>query len=472
MKLDESLSALIEPMQNYVQDSIAGNKPAIHLTPMPEIAEKLQVRHWVDQGGMDVAALKMFTDHFLAETTRLRSPGFLAHQTGVSTSGGIIGALLDGMVNNPMNIYEMGPATASIEYVLINWMLEKAGWQPAPWPQDIDEKTVSGAGALTHGGSLGNLTAILAARTQAAPEAWEEGVSDDLILLATQHSHYSVARSAGLLGLGRKQIVAVETDDNGVIMPDSLPDVIQTQRSQGKRIIALIANACATAAGLFDPLRAIGEVCQAEGVWLHVDGAHGASVLLSEKLSGLMDGIELADSLIWDAHKMMQTPPLCTAVLVKNSKTLDQAFEQEGSYIFHDKKQPGFDFIGRTVECTRAGQALKLFLSLAEKGEKGLAQDLEAQTAFAQTVYRWIEQQPDVSSPVFPESNIICFSIDQADPIQIRDALIEDGEFHLSTTQYKNQRFLRMVFMHNHTRLSDIERLFTKIRALIQSAHP
>jgi len=462
--LENKLASLLPAIQQYVDETSAGKQPAVTLPPMHELADTLKVRSWIDNGGMDGVDLENFVSNFFDNTTRLRAPGFLAHQTGTSADGGVIGSLLDGLVNNPMNIYEMGPATATIEYVIINWMLEKCGWKPAPWPKDITVRTVSGAGVLTHGGSLGNLTALLAARTKAAPEAWEQGVSQDLVILVAAQSHYSVARSAGLLGLGRQQIIHVAVDEDGVIIPQELPELIDQQRSQGKRIIALVANACATAAGLFDPLREIGEICNSKGVWLHVDGAHGASVLLSDKLKSQMDGVELADSLIWDAHKLMQTSPLCTAVLVKEAKNLDQAFEQEASYLFHEKKQPGFDFMGRTVECTRSGQALKLFMTLAEKGEKELGKDVESGTDFALEVYSFMQRQDDFSSPVKPQSNILCFSYDQGDPIEIRDTLIEDGEFHLSTTLYQGRRFLRMVFMHKNTRIKHIQRLLDKIR--------
>ncbi|MGV6852691.1 MAG: pyridoxal phosphate-dependent decarboxylase family protein [bacterium] len=465
-KLDEQLTTLAPLLQAYIDESAAGVKPAVKLRPMQELAADLQLRNWIEEGGLKGGELTEFVQLFFDNTTRLRAPGFLAHQTGSSTDSGVIASLLDGLVNNPMNIYEMGPATATIEYVIINWMLEKVGWTPAPWPQQLTQQNTSAAGVLTHGGSLGNLTALLSARTHIAPEAWEEGVGSDLILLASEQSHYSVSRSAGLLGLGRKQIINVPTRADGVIDVYKLADYIEEQQQQGKRIIALIANACSTAAGLFDPIRPIAEICKRTGVWLHVDGAHGASVLLSDKLACQLDGIELADSLVWDAHKLMQTPPLCTAVLVKNGLAMDKAFEQEASYLFHEKQQPGFDFIGRTVECTRSGHALKLFMTLAEKGEKQLGKDIEYGVDLASQAYELIQRSEGFSCPVEPQSNILCFEYVGAEPIQIRDALIAEGSFHLSTSNYMGKRYLRMVFMHRNTKIEDIKRLLKMIKKI------
>ncbi len=464
--VQQAIELILPQLQRYLQESRDGELGAVALPPLRELAERLSVRQWIEQGGMDEEALRCFLQDFLPATTKLHAPGFLAHQTCASSTGGTVGALLDGCINNPMNIYEMGPATAAIEYVLINWLLEQCGWRPAPWPRDRKPDDHSGAGVLTHGGSLGNLTALLAARSHAVPDAWENGVPADLVVLATPQSHYSVARSCGLLGLGRRQIEPLAVDEHGVILPERLPAQLDALREQGKTIMAVVANACSTAAGLFDPLRPIGEICREKGVWLHVDGAHGASFLLHPQLRKRLDGIELADSLIWDAHKMMQTPPLCTAVLVRQARTLDQAFEQEASYLFHEKRQPGFDFMHRTVECTRAGQALKWFFTLAEKGPDALAEDLAYTVDLAHQAWVWFGQQDDFHCPVEPQANILCFEHRGSDPIAVRDALIEEGDFHLSTTIYQGKRWLRLVVMHRNTTLDTIRQLAERIRAL------
>ncbi len=453
-------------LQDYVDRSSSGQMGAVSLPDMRELAERLRLRQWIETGGMDEARLVEFLADFLPATTRLHAPGFLAHQTCASSVGGTVGAVVDGLINNPMNIYEMGPATATIEYLILNWMLELCGWQPAPWPGE-GQGTGHGAGVLTHGGSLGNLTALLAARSAIAPEAWEEGVPDDLVVLAAPQSHYSVARACGLLGLGRKRIVPVAVDGQERIDPAVLAGQLHRLRGQGKRVMAVVANACSTAAGLFDPLRPLGEICREAGVWLHVDGAHGGGFLLHPELRQRLDGLELADSFIWDAHKMMQTPPLCTAVLVRRGECLDRAFWQEASYLFHEKRQPGFDFMHRTVECTRAGQALKLFFTLADKGPHGLGEDLARAVALTRRVWQWFDAQPDFHCPVEPEANILCFAHENADPIPIRDALIDEGEFHLSTTVYQGRRWLRLVVMNGNTSMDTIHALADRIRALV-----
>ena len=148
--------------------------------------------------------------------------------------------------------------------------------------------------------------------------AWEKGVCSGppLAVIVSEHAHYSVARAAGILGLGQENVMRVPVDRHFRIQLPALADRYQAALAQGKKVVAVVASAGTTATGSFDPLREIGEFCRARGVWLHVDGAHGASVLLSPKYKALADGIELADSVIWDAHKMLFMPGLATALLL------------------------------------------------------------------------------------------------------------------------------------------------------------
>ncbi|MFM8322554.1 MAG: pyridoxal phosphate-dependent decarboxylase family protein, partial [Chloroflexota bacterium] len=284
--------------------------------------------------------------------------------------------------------------------------------------------------------------------------------------------HYSMARAAGILGIGQKAVVALPCDARGALIPERLPQALAQVREQGKRVMAVVANACSTAVGVYDPLDEVGDFCQANRLWLHVDGAHGASALLSDKYRSRARGIEKASSITWDAHKMLQTPALCAALLVRDHRALDGAFQQEASYLFHEKDQPGIDVANRTVECTKAGLAVKFFLVAGALGERGLAQTLEAQYDLTHQVYEYIQAQPDFSCPVEPQSNILCFRIAGSDALQlqVRDALIANGEFHLSSAVFNGVRWLRLVIMNTSTTMEDIQRLLNSIRRMAARA--
>jgi L-2,4-diaminobutyrate decarboxylase len=462
---------VITALEKYYQESISRQKPVIHQAPLETVAADLDLSAYINMGRLSGDRLAQFLTRYLESTTRLQHPAYLAHQVGTSHYAGALASLIDAFTNNPMAIYEMGPAAASIEWTLINWLLTKVGWQPQPLRASQNTDHIFGGGVLTHGGSLANLTALLAARNRVAPDAWQEGNPGNLVILAPAESHYSIARAAGILGLGCNAVCPMPVDDRGVVVPEKLPETYGRLKDEGKSIMAVVANGCSTAAGLYDPLRKMGEFCNAHQVWFHVDGAHGASALLSDKHKERLDGVELADSLIWDAHKLLRTPNLCTAVLVKDARTIDQAFRQEASYIFHEKDQPGFDFIHRTVECTKAGLGLKWFFVLAALGQQGLAKHVDDQYERARQAYDYIEALPEFTCAVRPQSNILCFRVDDSDALQleIRNQLIAQGDFYLSTTEFGGRRYLRMVFNHPDTRPEDIKLLIRKIREIISS---
>ena len=458
-----------EALDAYLKESIAATCRVINQEPIEHIVDKLQLRSFVQDGGLTGSKLEEFLSKYLTITTRLHHPAYMAHQVAAPCYSGALGSLIDSFTNNAMAIYEMGPGAASIEFFVLNWMLQKVGWQPAPYVrQEHSEPAAFGGGVLTHGGSLTNLTALLVARNHAAPEAWTNGIPQDLVIMAPPVSHYSIARAAGILGLGQKAIFPLDVDEKGSIIPEKLSEAYERMRKDGKRPIALVANACSTAVGIYDPLQPIGEFCRSHQIWFHVDGAHGASALLSPKYRHLLAGIELADSLTWDAHKTLQTPVLCAALLVKDHRTLDKTFQQDASYLFHDKERPGIDFAHRTVECTKAGLGLKFFMVLGALGERSLAAFIEQQWDLAQRAYDFIIQQPDFECAVKPQSNILCFRTFVSDQKQlhIRDLLNAEGSFYLSSAVFGGKRFLRMALMSPNTTMENIHQLIARVREL------
>ena len=460
---------VIKALADYFNESVSAEKPVIHQAPMGDLMYDLDLASAVRMGGLSQDRLSEFTHKYLSATTRLHHPSYLAHQVAVPHYAGALGSLIDGFTNNPMAIYEMGPAAASIEFFIINWMLEKVGWSPSPVNiQRGDHRENFGAGVLMHGGSLANLTAMLVARKKIAPEAWERGNPKDLAILAPAGCHYSIARCAGILGIGQDALYQLDTDERGAVIPDKLPAVHERLRNEGKRAIALVANACSTAVGIYDPLQEIGAFCREQELWFHVDGAHGASALLSEKYRRLLTGVEEADSLTWDAHKLMRVPGLCAALLVRDHRTIDKVFEEDASYLFHEKEQPGFDFIHRTVECTKAGLGLKLFMVLAAMGERGLSEYIERQIELTKEAFEYINRLPNFHCAIKPQSNILCFRVEGSDHLQleIRNMLIAEGSFYLSSTLFHGKRYLRLAIMNPNTGLDTIKKLLERIGEL------
>jgi len=453
-------------LNDYHFDSKSKKQNVINQQPIGKLIKDLNLASLVKHGGLSQHNLQDFIQKYLSSTTRLHHPSYLAHQVAVPHYAGALGSLIDGFTNNPMAIYEMGPAAASIEYFIINWLLEKVGWMISPIDFSNGKSQMNfGGGTLTHGGSLANLTALIAARNHIAPDSMKKGNPKNLAIIAPKGCHYSIQRAAGILGIGEKNIYHLEVNEKGAIIPDKIPLIYRKLKNDGKRAIALIANACGTEVGIYDPLLEIGDFCKKNELWFHVDGAHGASLLLSQKYKHRLKGIETADSIIWDAHKLMRTPALCTALLVRDHRTIDMVFSQEASYVFHDKDQPGFDFIHRTIECTKAGLGLRFFLVLAAMGEQGMAEYIERQVDLTREVFEYIRLLPEFKCAVKPQCNIICFRIDGSDNLQllIRDKLNSDGKFYLSSTMFNGERYLRLSIMNPDTGLDTIKSLIQQV---------
>lgn len=474
MSLQPEASAVAELLERRVRAAGAREVAVLAQRPLAEIVDTLDLAGLARDGGLAGDRLARFIDDYLATTINLHHPGYMGHQVAAPHHAAALGALVDAMTNNPMAIYEMGPGAAAIEYFVINWMLEKVGWTPAPLPGSEGPAGEFGGGVLTHGGSLANLTALIAARTAARPSAWRDGDASDLAVLAAESNHYSVERAVGILGLGTGNIARVATDARGAMIPQDIPAAITRARDAGRVPFALVASACSTAVGVYDPLRPIGDICREHGLWLHVDGAHGASALISERYRRLLDGVELADSLTWDAHKMMRTPSVCAALLVRDHRRIDSAFSQDASYLIHDKDQPGFDFLHRAVECTKSGLGLRFFMTLGALGEQGLADYVERQYDLAAEAHDYLQGQDFIETALAPEANILCYRVPGADHLQLelRKRILAAGDFYLTSTMFQGRRWLRLVFMNPDTSLDDLRRLIEQVRALAGECDP
>ena len=168
------------------------------------IADILKLETVFDHGFQNLFELESFIDNYLKHTNRLNNPRYMGHQVAVPQDLSGIPDWIHGTINNPSSLYEMGPAGATLEAFMINWMLNKLGWFKGTNLCDFNTHQKNGSGVLTHGGSIANLTALSAARAAIAPEAWTEGNPSDLVVMGPVTAHYSIARALSIMGMGKK----------------------------------------------------------------------------------------------------------------------------------------------------------------------------------------------------------------------------------------------------------------------------
>jgi L-2,4-diaminobutyrate decarboxylase len=332
-------------------------------------------------------------------------------------------------------------------------------------------------GVLTGGGSLGNLTALLAARqAKAGRDAWTEGhrPGEDLCVLVSEQAHYCVARAVKIMGWGEAGFVKVPVTADFRMDVTALPAGLARAREAGRRPIAVVASACTTATGTFDPLPEIAAFCAEHDLWMHVDGAHGASTVLSPSYRHRIRGIERADSVVWDCHKMMMTPAVLTGVLFRNARHSYDTFRQEATYLFEERPDEEWYNPGnRTVECTRSGMAVLLYSALRVHGI-GLFRDYVTRCFdVARTLGDLIDASPDFELAVEPDANIVCFrylgggSGVDPDALQsgLRQALVAGGSFYVTEADLRGSQFLRCTVQNPFTGEQDLRDLLDHLRA-------
>ena len=300
------------------------------------------------------------------------------------------------------------------------------------------------------------------------------------VLLVQEDAHYCIARSAGILGMGTNQVIRIGLDDQRRMCPKALEAELASLSSRGIPVTAVVACACATPIGAFDPLDEIADLCERYGVWFHVDAAHGAAAAFSEKYRHLVLGLGRADSLICDAHKMMHVPALCAFVFYKQAKHRFAAFQQDAPYLF-DPSAPGMADLDcglMTMECTKRAASFGLWGVWSTYGPGVFADLVDATFGLAVEAWQLIESQVDFEAPYRPQCNILVYrylplgaDISGANDMnrEIRRRLIESGDFYVSQTTIGGVAYLRMTVINPLTTIETIAHLIEKIRHISQA---
>lgn len=456
---------VVDALADYLARA-AGADPALPV--LPAVSPEVMVRAWsappTEAGGAD--ALEIL-GRAIEGSNHLHHPGYVGHQVSAPLPLAALAELASALLNNGMAVYETGPAATAIERAVVRFLADRAGLPP------------SADGVLTSGGSAGNLTALLAARqARAGFDVWRRGLhaGPPLALLVSEQAHYCVRRAAGIMGLGEDGVFLVPTDERFRMRPDALPAALEAARAAGRAPFAVVASAGSTATGAHDPLPEIADFCAARGLWLHVDAAHGASALLSPRLAPRLAGIERADSIVWDAHKMAMMPALATAVLYRDGARSFGAFAQEASYLFDgvDPAAEWWNLGGRTLECTKRMMGLPLWVALHVYGTRFFAEHVERTYDLARWLAARLRAEPDFEVAHEPDANILCFrhrpdgerDLDALQPL-LRRRVNEGGGAYLVQTRLRGATWLRVTLIGPATSPADLERLVAAIRAAV-----
>jgi L-2,4-diaminobutyrate decarboxylase len=383
----------------------------------------------------------------------LYHPRYVGHQVSAPLPAAVWTEPLISALNNSLAVQEMSPALTMVEDQLIRWFCGLAGF-------------ADGTGTLTSGGTEATFTALAAARAALMPDAWEHGLTGPLpVVLCGEHGHYAITRAVAQLGLGLKRAIAVRSADYRMDVGD-LKSKLAQAKSDAIPVMAVVATAGSTATGSFDDLNAIADLCDEYDVWLHVDGAHGASALLSETRRRSVKGIERARSIAWDPHKMMLMPLSAGVLLVRNPADLDAAFQQAAPYLFHASGgKRSRDQGGRSFQCSRRADALKLWISIQRYGTRAFGLLYDHLSDLTEYLHDQVEAHSDFEVMHRPACNILCFRHRGSDELNLnlRTTYNTRGTGWITTTLLGGVRVLRVTIMNPRTRRSHIDAMLTEL---------
>lgn len=412
----------------------------------------------------------------LSRGHNLHDPRYVGHQVPAPVPLAGLFDAVGSVTNQVMAIYEMGPWATSVEKAMVSNLGQFIGWKEGDY-----------AGLVTHGGTLANLNGLLVARNVSLANCWENGVytsnGASPVIVVQADAHYCIARAAGVLGIGTKNVVKVGLDEKRRMNANELDVILRDLKAKGHPIIAVVACACSTPIGAFDRLNDIADVCERHQIWFHVDAAHGGSALLSKRHRSLVSGLERADSFVWDAHKMMFVPALCAFLFFKNKQHSYEAFRQNAPYLF-DPSAPGlgeYDLGLRTFECTKRAAVYGLWGVWSLFGPRLFEDLVDVTFDLGKELYSRLMAASDFVPLHEPECNIVTFrhvpsDLGTAAPQrlgefqrQLRRKVIESGDFYLVATNLDGIDALRVTLINPLTTTQHLDQFLERLRTVGKS---
>ena len=350
-----------------------------------------------------------------------------------------------------------GSGPSAVELAVIDWI---RAWMGLP---DAAE------GVLVSGGSVGNLTAMAAAAHSRVGANRSRATA-----YTSEHAHASVGRAWRVLGFDPAHLRVLRADAAGRLVAAAVDNAVGADRDQGLEPFCVVATAGTTSTGAVDELAELAALCGRKRMWLHVDGAYGAPARLCERGRAALAGVELADSLVLDAHKWLFQPYEVGCVLVRHAGVLEDAFALEGAYL-RDTLSRGVDFRNRGLQLSRGSRALKLWLSLRVFGLDSFRDAIAHGIALAEHAEAVLRSRDgwEVVSPA--QLGIICFrrvaggagadDIDRLNDELVRRAVV-DGYAAPSSTVLDGRTAIRLCTINPRTTFADVETTLERLERL------
>ena len=402
--------------------------------------------------------------------THWQSPNFFAYFPANASGPSILGDLLSSGLGVQGMLWATSPACTELETHVLDWLVDLLGLP------DRFRSATAGGGVVQDTASSSALTALLAARERASAGSVNEhgvgfgpdrGSPQRLTVYTSRHAHSSIEKAVKIAGLGRTNLRLVDADARHAMRPDALEAAIAADRAGGATPAMVSATVGTTSSGAVDPVRAIGEVCRREGVWLHVDAAHAGSAAICPEHRGLVDGVELADSYTFNPHKWLLTNFDCNCFWVADRAALIGALSILPEYLRNRATTSGdvIDYRDWHVPLGRRFRALKLWFVIRHYGAEGLRAHVRRSVALADWFAAQVEASDgfELAAPV--SVGLVCFRHRAGDAFNqaLMDRLNRSGALYLTHTRLDDRLVLRLAVGGPATRREHVEAAWTRI---------
>ena len=408
-----------------------------------------------------------FKDIILPGMTHWNHPGWFAYFPGNNSPPSVLAEMLTATLGAQCMSWATSPAATELEQVTMEWL---RGMLRLP---------EGFTGVIQDTASTASLVALLSARERATDyAAGRRGLAETkarLTVYASSEAHSSIDKGVKLAGYGSEQLRRVPVDDQYAMRPDALDRMIAADVHEGLIPACVVATVGTTSSTAVDPLEGIGEVCRRRGVWLHVDAAYGGTAAIVPELRHLFDGVEHADSFVFNPHKWMLVNFDCSAYFVRDRDALLRTFQVTPEYLRTASDTEVVNFRDWGIQLGRRFRALKLWFVIRSYGVTGLQAMVRKHVALAHQLAKWIEAAPAFELMAPAPLGLVCFRYNPPE-LQGDDARLNalnaallmrvnaSGRVHLTHTTLAGRYVIRMAIGQRQTGREHVEEAWRLIQ--------
>ncbi len=396
--------------------------------------------------------------------THVGHPGYMGLITPSPNPIGVVGDFLCSALNQNVGAYSIGPSAVAMERRVVRWLTDLCGYGE------------NAGGNLTSGGMMANFIGLKVGRDAVTKDrAQYEGVRDCWAIYVSEERHVSIDKAVDCVGLGRDALRSLPTDANFQVRLDALEEAIATDKKNGVRPMCIIGMFGTTNTGAVDDIRALRQIADHEGMWLHADAAYGGGMLLSHESQMRDRGLELADSITIDPHKWFYAPLDAGAILVKDQRRLTASFGMKPSYLTDefDQADERYQYYVHGFEQSRRFRSLKVWMSFKRYGARQIGDWIDNNVRQAKHLYNLAANSGDFEAASTPPMSAICIRYKGAElsepeskqlHAEVARRVEESGRFWISTTELKGKSWFRINPVNFRTREEHMEQLFALLR--------